>query len=65
MNSNSNQQFPQKREYDFHNEYVKEFPRMVIAGISFACNARCIHCIYSTFPETKKKYGWTKFIYEG
>jgi len=54
MKADPNRQFSPRREYDFHNECVKEFPRMVIAGISFACNARCIHCIYSKFPDTKK-----------
>lgn len=43
-----------KSNYDFQSEQVREFPRMVIAGISFACNARCIHCIYSKFPGTKR-----------
>jgi|MDTC01.2.fsa_nt_gb MoaA/NifB/PqqE/SkfB family radical SAM enzyme len=41
--------------YDFQDERIKEFPRMVIAGLSFACNAKCIHCIYDSFPETKKE----------
>jgi len=40
-------------KYYFKNENCNKFPRMVIAGLSFACNAKCIHCIYSEFPETK------------
>ena len=42
-------------EYGFQTEEIRQFPRMVIAGVSFACNAKCIHCIYEVFPETKSK----------
>lgn len=44
-----------KIEYGFQTEEIRQFPRMVIAGVSFACNAKCIHCIYEVFPETKSK----------
>lgn len=40
--------------YDFQDKHTLEFPKMVIAGISFACNAECIHCVYSRFSETKE-----------
>lgn len=40
-------------EYGFQHENVKVFPRMVIAGVSFLCNAKCIHCVYNKYPETK------------
>lgn len=42
-------------EYGFQHENVKVFPRMVIAGVSFLCNAKCIHCVYNKYPETKKQ----------
>lgn len=51
-------------KYDFQDERSKEFPRMVIAGISFVCNAKCIHCIYSNFPETKQKSAREKMFME-
>ena len=40
--------------YNFQNQETQVFPRMVIAGISFSCNARCIHCIYSKFREIRE-----------
>ena len=50
-----NKDFLSTNGFGFQTEAASEFPRMVIAGISFACNARCPHCIYAIFPETKEK----------
>ena len=30
--------------FGFRNENAKRFPEMVVVGMSFVCNARCIHC---------------------
>lgn len=46
-----------EKKYDFSDEQTKNFPRMVIAGLSFVCNAKCIHCIYNSFAETKLSTG--------
>ncbi|MCP4112654.1 MAG: radical SAM protein [Desulfobacteraceae bacterium] len=51
-----------KTGYGFLDDKVKEFPRMVIAGISFACNAKCVHCVYAKFDETKQKTGSGKIF---
>lgn len=31
-------------EFGFRSEAASQFPQMVVCGMSFVCNARCIHC---------------------
>lgn len=50
-----NERLIQADRYDFQSEAEREFPRMVIVGVSFACNAKCSHCIYAMFPKTKEE----------
>ncbi len=49
-------------EYNFK-EGAEEFPLMVVASVTYVCNARCPHCPY-TNSEIRKDYANTPFMPE-
>jgi len=42
MNANEKVHLPQK--FGFRSTEAEIFPQMVVCGMSFVCNARCVHC---------------------
>ncbi|OGP71458.1 MAG: hypothetical protein A2Z73_01510 [Deltaproteobacteria bacterium RBG_13_60_28] len=40
------------------------FPKMVVVNVSYVCNARCIHCVHTIHPSSRKVVGDDFFIAE-
>lgn len=48
-------------KYDFP-EGAESFPKMVVVNVSYVCNAKCIHCVHTVYPSSRKVIGDDIFI---
>jgi len=51
-------------KYGF-SEGVARFPKMVVVNVSYICNAKCVHCVHTIDPSSRKVVGDDIFVPDG
>lgn len=43
-------------------EDAEKFPKMVVVNVSYICNAKCMHCVHTINPSSRKVVGKDYFV---